>query len=109
MQEFFANNRDRSINFDELTKKFGMNRETVEEMLFKELEHSTELFVVGNGQYMFSKDKDLVSFEIFKTVAPNITMEEWTTNHNDLPRLMYLSRRREIGKYNETARSVMGL
>ena len=107
--EFFKKNSDRTLSADDIAKGLEIPVGRVEEMLAREFEKNEELFVIGNDNFIFTKDRDLVAFEIMKEVAPNITKEEWSKHRQDLPRLMYLSRRREIGKYDKNARSIMEL
>ena len=55
-----------------------------------------EIFKVGEGQYMYSDNSDLVAFEIFRGIAPNINFDEYQKYKNEEHILVRLSRDREM-------------
>ncbi len=105
---FLEKARNEVLTLEEVAEETDLSPMEVKKRFEDMLEADrTELFAVGREQFMFSSDKDLVAYQIFKQVAPMITKDEWEKYRDDLPRLMFISRKRMIGAHRKEAKKLM--
>ena len=55
-----------------------------------------EIFKIGEDRYMYSNNSELVAFELFRNIAPNISFEEFVAYRDEEHVLMILSRTRTL-------------
>lgn len=94
--EHFRKNPDSVFTRTFLAEQLSMDYENLASSL-DEVVDGESIFRLGNDRFMFSNNRLLVAFEIFRTVAPNITIEEYEKYKDEEHILMRMSRDREVG------------
>ncbi|MCK5039332.1 MAG: hypothetical protein KAS16_09560 [Thermoplasmata archaeon] len=91
----FRRNTDRVMSLNSIHELLGEGQKDVNDNI-DALVEDKEIFKIGEGQYMYSNNSDLVAFEIFRGIAPQITFDEYLRYKDEEHVLMRLSRDREM-------------
>ncbi len=89
---YFRKNTDRVMSLNSIHELLGEGQVEVIDTLVEE----KEIFKVGEGRYMHSNNSELVAFEIFREIAPNIDFDEYLKYKDEEHVLMRLSRDRQM-------------
>jgi len=88
-------NPDRVISVPDQANELGIPESNITRSM-EDLTKYDGFFNLGNDRVMFTGDSDIAAFEIFKTLAINITFDEYIKYREQPHLLMRLSRDRII-------------
>ena len=91
----FRRNTDQVMTLTSIHELLGESKDHMNENI-DALVEDREIFRVGEDRYIYSNNSDLVAFEIFRGIAPNITFDEYLKYKDEEHVLMRLSRDREM-------------
>ena len=94
--EHFRKHQDSVLTISSISEELDMRYESLRESL-TDVGDDKSIYDLGNDRYMFSTDRILVSFEIFRGIAPNITLDEFKQYKDETHILVRMSRDREVG------------
>lgn len=94
--EHFRKHRDSVLTLSSLSDELDIRYDGLREAL-ADLDEDTSIFDLGNDRYMFSTDRMLVAYEIFRGIAPNVTLDEYKQYRDEPHILVRMSRDRDIG------------
>jgi hypothetical protein len=87
-------NADRPMSAQGLASELGLGEERMPRHV-RALLRMDGMFDLGNGMLMFTGNAERAAFEIFKSVAPHITFDEYV-QHRERPHvLLRMSKERE--------------
>ena len=91
----FRKNTDRVISMRALSEKIMLGEDELQDDL-KKMVGGEMVYEIGEGRYMLSNNSELVAFEIFRAIAPNISFEEYIKYKDEEHVLMRMSRDRNM-------------
>ncbi len=91
----FRKNTDRVISVQTLSEKIMLGEDELQDDL-KKMVGGEMVYEIGDGRYMHSNNSELVAFEIFRDIAPNISFEEYVKYKDEEHVLMRMSRDRNM-------------
>lgn len=86
---------DRPVSVPDLASELGLSEKRLARNV-AELMKRDGFFDIGNDRLMFTGNSDLAAFEIFRTAAMHITLEEYVRYREQPHILMRLSRDRDV-------------
>ena len=89
----FRKNRDQVMSITAIHELLGEGKDNMNKSIDMLIEDK-EIFKIGEERYMYSNNSDLVAFEIFREIAPNITFDDYLKYKDEEHVLMRLSRDR---------------
>lgn len=100
--EHFRKHPHSVLTFNSISEELDINYDKLRDAL-GEVTDEKSIFDLGNDRYMFSDDRVIVAFEIFRGIAPNVTQEEFLKFQDEPHILMRMSREREVGAHFTSA------
>ncbi len=91
----FRKNTDRVISMQALSEKIMVGEDELQDDL-KKMVGGEMVYEIGEGRYMLSNNSELVAYEIFRDIAPNISFEEYVKYKDEEHVLMRMSRDRNV-------------
>jgi DNA-binding transcriptional regulator GbsR (MarR family) len=88
-------NPDKPVSLFEVGEELGLSREAVQTNI-QRLARRQYIFDLGNGRMMYTTNSDVSAFELFRTVAPRISLEEYQKYREEPHILMRMSRERDV-------------
>ena len=97
LKRYFESHADRPFSAEQAAGELGIDEKTARQLLMRHANQGS-VSELARNRFIFSNSADVVAYNMFLEVAPNVTFQEYVAHRDEPHVLARLSRDRDIAK-----------